>query len=257
MNSASAASPALPLALPALIRRPLAIVLGSLLVAVCAHISIPLWFTPVPVTLQTFAVLLLGLFLSPSLSAPAGFLHLLGPTGGYLLSWPFAAALTGLLRSRFSSRGFAPSLLAAAAGSLLILLCGASWFGILTHQSAGAVLVLAVLPFLPGDILKVVAAAGAASGLSRFEILTRRSLTGSAVSPGFGLAAAPRLLPHPLTAPSPSSGHTLRRASSVPSVACVCRSHPPRPPPHRKRKFAPRVNSAGAWRTSDLRNDSP
>jgi biotin transport system substrate-specific component len=51
----------------------------------------------------------------------------------------------------------------------LILLCGASWFGILTHQSAGAVLVLAVLPFLPGDILKVVAAAGAASGLSRFR----------------------------------------------------------------------------------------
>jgi biotin transport system substrate-specific component len=190
MNPASAASPALPLALPALIRRPLAIVLGSLLVAVCAHISIPLWFTPVPVTLQTFAVLLLGLFLSPSLSAaalllyliegaiglpvfspyaPAGFLHLLGPTGGYLLSWPFAAALTGLLRSRFSSRGFAPSLLAAATGSLFILLCGAAWFGILTHQSAGAVLVLAVLPFLPGDILKVVAAAGAASGLSRFR----------------------------------------------------------------------------------------
>jgi hypothetical protein len=77
MNSASAASPALPLALPALIRRPLAIVLGSLLVAVCAHISIPLWFTPVPVTLQTFAVLLLGLFLSPSLSAAALLLYLI------------------------------------------------------------------------------------------------------------------------------------------------------------------------------------
>jgi len=190
MNSASAASPALPLVRPAIIRRPLAIVLGSLLVAVCAHISVPLGFTPVPVTLQTFAVLLLGLLLSPSLSAaalllylvegaiglpvfspyaPAGFLHLLGPTGGYLISWPFAAALTGLLRRRFVSRGFAPSLLAAAAGSLFILLCGAIWFGILTHQSATAVLALAVLPFLPGDILKVAAAAGAASGLRRFR----------------------------------------------------------------------------------------
>jgi biotin transport system substrate-specific component len=189
MNPASAASPALPLVRPAILRRPLAIVLGSLLVAVCAHISIPLWFTPVPVTLQTFAVLLLGLLLSPSLSAaalllylvegaiglpvfspyaPPGLLHLLGPTGGYLLSYPFAAALTGLLRRRFASRGFAPALLAAATGSLFILLCGAAWFGILTHQSA-AVLTLAVLPFLAGDILKVVAAAGAASGLRRFR----------------------------------------------------------------------------------------
>jgi len=189
MNSASAASPALSLVQPALIRRPLAIVLGSLLVAVCAHVSIPLWFTLVPVTLQTFAVLLLGLLLSPSLSAaalalylvegaiglpvfsphaPGGFAHLLGPTGGYLLSYPFAAALTGFLRRRFSS-GFAPSLFAAATGSLLILLSGALWFGIVTHQSVAAVFALAVLPFLPGDILKIVAAAGAASGLRRFR----------------------------------------------------------------------------------------
>ncbi|MFY9747538.1 MAG: biotin transporter BioY [Acidobacteriaceae bacterium] len=178
------------LSVPRSLRRPLAIVLGSLLVAVCAHVSIPLWFTPVPVTLQTFAVLLLGLLLSPAVSAaalvlylaegavglpvfspwaPPGFLHLLGPTGGYLLSYPFAAALTGLLLRRFSNRGFAPSLLAAATGSLFILLCGAAWFGILTHQSVGAVLTLAVLPFLAGDTLKVVAAAAVASGVRRFR----------------------------------------------------------------------------------------
>ncbi|MGB9028837.1 MAG: biotin transporter BioY [Acidobacteriaceae bacterium] len=178
------------LSVPRSLRRPLAIVLGSLLVAVCAHVSIPLWFTPVPVTLQTFAVLLLGLLLSPAVSAAAlvlylaegaiglpvfspwaapGFLHLLGPTGGYLLSWPFAAALTGLLRRRFSNRGFAASLLAASTGSLFILLCGAAWFGILTHQSATTVLALAVVPFLAGDILKVIAAAAAASGLRRFR----------------------------------------------------------------------------------------
>jgi len=101
--------------------------------------------------------------------APAGFLHLLRTHRRLPSFLAFAAALTGLLRSRFSSRGFAPSLLAAATGSLFILLCGAAWFGILTHQSAAAVLALAVLPFLPGDILKVVAAAGAASGLSRFR----------------------------------------------------------------------------------------
>ncbi len=184
---AGPSAPARALAQPTLARRAVAIVLGSLLVALCAHVAIPLWFTPVPVTLQTFAVLLLGLLLDPLTSAaalllylaegavglpvfspigPAGFLHLFGPTGGYLLSYPPAAALTGYLRRRIG-RCFAPSLLAAATGSVLILLTGAAWFGLLTHQSAGTVLTLTVLPFLAGDILKLIASAGVATGLSR------------------------------------------------------------------------------------------
>lgn len=188
--SASAASAALPRSQSALLRPALAIVLGSLFVAVCAHVSIPLWFTPVPVTLQTFAVLLLGLLLSPSLAAaalvaylvegaaglpvfsphgPGGLLQFLGPTGGYLLAYPFAAALTAWLRRRIAPTGLTASLLAAATGSLLILLSGAAWFGALTHQPLGAILTLTVLPFLPGDILKLIAAAGAASGLRRFR----------------------------------------------------------------------------------------
>jgi len=190
MNLVSTASPALPHSQSVLVRWPLAVALGSLLVAVCAHVSIPLWFTPVPITLQTFAVILLGLLLSPSAAAgalllylvegaaglpvfsphaPAGLLHLFGSTGGYLLSYPFAAALTAWLRRRIGNGAFAPSLLAAATGSLLILLCGALWFGILTRQSAGTVLALSVLPFLPGDILKISAAAGAAAGWRRFR----------------------------------------------------------------------------------------
>ncbi len=189
-NSASAAAQGLPVTQSALVRRPLAIVLGSLLVAVCAHVSIPLWFTPVPVTLQTFAVLLLGLLLSPadaaaalvlylvegaaglpvfSPYAPAGLLHLIGPTGGYLLSYPFAAALTSWVRRRFSAPGFGNSLLAAASGSAVILLCGAIWLWVLTHRSASEVLVLSVFPFLPGDALKIAAAAGVAGGLRRFR----------------------------------------------------------------------------------------
>jgi biotin transport system substrate-specific component len=170
--------------------RAAAVVFGSLLVAVCAHLAVPLWFTPVPVTLQTFAVLLLGLVLSPELAAsalglylvegiaglpvfspvgPAGFLHILGPTGGYLLSYPAAAALTGWLRRRTGKGGFTASALAAAAGSVVILISGAAWMAILTHQSPGAVFTLAIAPFLPGDILKVVAAAAAATGLRRFR----------------------------------------------------------------------------------------
>jgi len=195
MHSAAAAPQTVPVAQPALGRLAVKIVLGSLFVAVCAHIAIPLWFTPVPVTLQTFAVLLLGLVLSPAAAAaslvlyllegmaglpvfspvgPVGFLHLFGLTGGYLLSYPAAAALTGLLRRRlshFSSAraGFAASTLAAAAGSALILLAGAAWFSVFAHQSAATTLALAVAPFLPGDILKVIAAAGAAVGLRRFR----------------------------------------------------------------------------------------
>jgi biotin transport system substrate-specific component len=190
MNSLSTASPALPRTHSALLRWPLSVVLGSLFVAVCAHLSIPLWFTPVPITLQPFAVLLLGLLLSPSAAAgalvlylvegasglpvftphgPGGMLQLLGPTGGYLLSYPFAAALTAWLRTRIARGVFTPALCAAAIGSLLILLSGASWFGILTHKPFGTILTLTVLPFLPGDILKVFAAAGIATGLRRFR----------------------------------------------------------------------------------------
>jgi len=162
---------------------------------------VPLWFTPVPLTLQTFAVLTLGLVLSPGLSAaalvayllegmcglpvfsPVGaptFLHLFGPTGGYLLAYPAAAALTGVLRRRLSagwlaSGRFTASLLAAATGSALILLSGAAWLAIVTRQSPAAVFVFAVAPFLPGDILKLIASAGIASGWTRFRTRSARS----------------------------------------------------------------------------------
>ena len=91
---------------------------GSALIAVCAHVSIPLLFTPVPVTLQPFAVVLLGLLLSPRLAVSTmvayllegaaglpvftphglgGVAQLLGPTGGYLLSYPLVAGLVSAL----------------------------------------------------------------------------------------------------------------------------------------------------------------
>jgi biotin transport system substrate-specific component len=157
---------------------------GSLFVAVCAHVSIPLLFTPVPLTLQPFAVLLLGLTLSPATAfaslalylaegasglpvfsphGPGGILQIMGPTGGYLLSYPFAAALTGLIARRFRAR-FASYAMSAALGSVLILALGALWLSISTHQPAATTLTLAVLPFLPGDALKVCAAAGVAVG---------------------------------------------------------------------------------------------
>lgn len=191
MNSTIPSSVVLPQSRPNLLaRRATAVLLGSLLVAVCAHVSIPLWFTPVPLTLQTFAVLFLGLVLSPGVAASAlglyliegvlglpvfspvgggGFLHLFGPTGGYLLAYPAAAALAGLLRRRIGKGGFAASLAAAGTASLFILLAGAAWLSVVTRQSPTTVFTLAVAPFLPGDILKVAAAAGAAVGMRRLR----------------------------------------------------------------------------------------
>jgi biotin transport system substrate-specific component len=163
---------------------------GSALVAVCAHLAVPLFFTPVPLSMAPFAVLVLGLLLSPRLAAatlaayliegaaglpvfaptPAlsGIAHLMGPTGGYLLSYPLAAALIAFL-VRKTSRGFVPAALSALAGSLVILLCGALWLAVLTHASMSSTFTMAVLPFLPGDALKVAAAAGLAAGWMRLR----------------------------------------------------------------------------------------
>jgi biotin transport system substrate-specific component len=163
------------------------IVAGSLLLAVCAHVSVPLWFTPVPLSLQPFGVLVLALLLSPRTAAAtlgaylmegvvglpvfapspmAGLAHLLGPTGGYLMAYPCAAALVSFLGRRMG-RGFASCLLSAAVGDVLILICGAVWLAASTHAHAGSVLAVAVWAFLPGDALKVAAAAGIAAGWQR------------------------------------------------------------------------------------------
>ena len=164
---------------------------GSAFVAVCARVSLPLNFTPVPLSLQPFAVLVLGLLLAPRLAAATlgvyllegaiglpvfapgplmagGLAHLLGPTGGYLLSYPVAAPLISALYRR-TRRGFAPAFLSAAAGSLVTLTFGALWFATLSHAPLQHVLLQTVAPFLPGDALKVSAAAAIAAGFVRLR----------------------------------------------------------------------------------------
>ncbi len=173
-----------PAALPAVtagLRTLFIILAGSAFVAVSAHIALPLTFTPVPLTLQPFAVLLLGLVLSPRLAAATvtayllegvaglpvftpshvaltGIGHLFGATGGYLLAYPFAVyVIASLWRS--SKRSLWWALLSAGAGNLIILAVGAVWLSVLTHASVNTVLSEAVIPFLPGDALKVAVAA--------------------------------------------------------------------------------------------------
>jgi len=163
------------------------IVAGSLLLAACAHISLPLGFTPVPLSLQPFGVLLLGLVLTPRMAtatliaylaegiaglpvfAPGialGAAHLFGPTGGYLMAYPAAALLISFLWRR-SGRGYFAAFASAALGDLLILLCGAAWLAAVTPVRSVSVLSAALLAFLPGDMLKATAAASIAWGNHR------------------------------------------------------------------------------------------
>jgi len=158
---------------------------GSMLIAIGAHIAVPLPFTPVPMTLQTFAVILVGMLLGPvggfaaaalylfeglagapvfSLHGVGGILQLLGPTGGYLMSYPLAAALAGALYSR---RTYVRGVVAGLASTTLMLVCGAVWFALITHLSAHTVWIATLAPFLAGEAVKILAAAGIATALPR------------------------------------------------------------------------------------------
>ena len=165
------------------------VVAGSLLMAACAHISIPLWFTPVPITLQTFGVIFLALTLGgwrasaalvlylvegmsglPVFSphGPGGVAQVLGPTGGYLMSYPFAALLAGLVADKLSGRSRLFSFsVGAVAGSVVVFGLGAFWLAVLVHKPASTIFAIAVLPFIPGEVLKSIAAIAAAMGSRR------------------------------------------------------------------------------------------
>ena len=160
------------------------IVLGSLFVALCAQVSIPLPWTPIPMTMQPFGVLVVGLLLGPWVGAGAmaayllegvaglpvfvpgfGGLMPLGASAGYLLSYPLVAAVLGLIAGR--SRSYLRVLTAAAVGDALILTCGALWLAALGHTSLHTAFNLGVLPFVAGDTIKVLLAASLVAGLSR------------------------------------------------------------------------------------------
>jgi biotin transport system substrate-specific component len=148
------------------------IVLASLVTAAAAQIAIPLPFSPVPLTGQTFAVLLSGAVLGPRRAFAAQALYLAegaaglpffagglggaavlaGPTGGYLAAFPFAAAVTGWLASRGWDRNFASMFAAMLLGSLVIFSCGLAWLS--RFLPAPALMAQGLLPFVPGDLLK-------------------------------------------------------------------------------------------------------
>ena len=168
--------------------RNFAVVVGaSLFVALCAHVTLPLPFTPVPLTVQNFAVLLVGLvlgsrrgfaalalylaegamglpFFNPT--GPGGIAQLLGPTGGYLIAYPVVAFVAGWLWER-GSRGFARALAASVAGEIVLFAGGVSWLMVIAHVPFVQAAAFGLYPFLFAEVIKVMAAAGAASRFRR------------------------------------------------------------------------------------------
>lgn len=149
---------------------------GSLLIGLCAQVKF-MPFGLVPITGQTFAVLMIaallgarrgvlavlaylaqglaGLPVFAVLSGPAAFF---GPTGGYLIGFIPAAYVTGFLAEKGFDRRFATTILAMALGNVIIYACGMTQLCILTGFNK-AVVTAGLLPFIPGDILKIIIAA--------------------------------------------------------------------------------------------------
>jgi biotin transport system substrate-specific component len=163
------------------------VISASLFVAVCARVTVPLPFTPVPLTLQNFGVLAVGLLLgsrrgfaaltlyliegafgmpvfSPS-PLGGGIAQLLGPTGGFLMAYPFVAFLAGRIYEK-TSRRFAWGAFAAVAAEVLLFLGGLSWLALLTHSISLAIR-YGLYWFVFAEVLKVMMAAGVAAQWNR------------------------------------------------------------------------------------------
>ena len=157
----------------------LLVVAASLVTAAAAQLEIRLPFTPVPISGQTFAVLMSGIVLGarrafaaqmlylvqgaagmPFFSGgAAGALHLVGPTGGYLMAFPFAAALTGALAENAWDRKPVTTFLTMLAGSTIIFVLGLAQLS--RYLPANQLLASGLLPFIPGDIIKSLLATAA------------------------------------------------------------------------------------------------
>jgi biotin transport system substrate-specific component len=165
----------------------------TVLTAAAAQVSIPLPFTPVPLTLQPMVVLLgaaalgsrLGfasqmLYLAAGLAGlpvfaaspvlPQGVFRLLGPTGGFLLSYPLAAWVTGLLAERGFDRRYVTSVAAMAAGLAIIFAGGVSMLAlqfapVMAGSALPAALAAGLYPFVAADLVKLLIAAAVLPGV--------------------------------------------------------------------------------------------
>lgn len=167
--------------------RQVALVVGaSLFVALCARITIPIPGTPVPLTVQNFGVLLVGLLLGsrrgfaalalylaegamgmPVFSpvGPAGIAHLLGPTGGFLLAYPLVAWLAGYI-TEHGRKTFARTAMGGLLGEVVLFAGGLTWLAVMTHSVALAFR-WGLYWFLFAEVIKVMMTAGIAARWQR------------------------------------------------------------------------------------------
>src|SRR5512145_1645904 len=171
-----------------------AVLFVTVLTAAAAQVSVPLPFTPVPLTLTPMVVLLGGAALgsrlgmasqvlyllagisglavfAPSNVLPPGPLRLLGPTGGYLIAYPFAAFVAGWLAERGLDRRYATSVIAMIAGLAVIFLGGVSWLAWFAQPAPlglAAAASIGLYPFFPADLVKVLVAAAILPSAWRF-----------------------------------------------------------------------------------------
>lgn len=167
--------------------RAAAVAFVTVLTIVAAQVSVPLPFTPVPFTFQPMIVLLggaalgarlgmtsqvlylaLGLAGLPVFAAsplPQGAARILGPTGGYLLSYPLAACVAGWLAGRGLDRRYLGTVAAMGAGLVVVFAGGVAWLALFAGRGFGGALSAGFYPFVLADCLKLLAAAGVMPGL--------------------------------------------------------------------------------------------
>lgn len=159
------------------------VVLAVMLTAAAAQFTSPLPFTAVPFTLAPLAVMLTGAALgsrlgfaaqalyimagamglsvfAPSITLPPGAARLVGPTGGYLLSYPVAAFVTGWLAERGWDRRYLTSLASMLVGLAVIFIGGVSWLATLPGQTISTAIAGGFLPYVAMDVVKAAVAAG-------------------------------------------------------------------------------------------------
>jgi len=168
------------------------VIVFSLFIAASAQFSIHIG--PIPITGQSFAVLLTGALLGSRLGAIAviayliegavglpffapggapGILRFIGPTAGYLIAFPAAAFVTGAFAENGWDKRYPTAVAAMAVGSAIILFGGWGFYSILTNTPPVAAFKLAVLPYLAGDIIKI--ALGAAVLPTGWALLKRKA----------------------------------------------------------------------------------
>lgn len=168
------------------------VIVFSLFIAAAAQFSIQVG--PIPITGQSFAVLLTGALLGSRLGAAAviayliegviglpffapggapGIARFFGPTGGYLIAFPAAAFITGAFAEFGWDKKYPTAVAAMAIGSLIIFAGGWAWYSIVTNTPAVAAFQIAVLPYLPGDVIKI--ALGAAVLPTGWALLKRKA----------------------------------------------------------------------------------